>query len=462
LLAAALTGNSDPVLLEFTADWCVHCRTMGPTIERLREAGYPVEQIDVDRSPDVARQYGVRPIPCYVLVQNGREIDRVVGAASYDRLLELFSRASIPPATHEGSPLRSQSPDAPMSSPRQREAVAQASPSNIDSRASSQARTAGVSTAADTAQRRALEATVRLTVVDSTGQSHGTGTIIDTHGPEALIVTCGHIFRESRGNGEIHVDLFAPGSKGPVRGELIAYESEQRDVGLVSIRPGVPVRPMPVAPPNHRPQAGDSVFSVGCDHGADPTVRPSTISAVDRYEGPPNLEIHGHPVQGRSGGGLFSADGWLIGVCNAADLQEDRGIYAALPTIYLELKQIGQERIYLEPHAQPLDPVTPVSPARPAEPTVLVGEFSSSSQPQTWEGDVEVICILRPRGAADGERRVMVVDRPSKELIQLIGRESHVSPDRHVSAPNEPTRADAGRGQAPPYARQPIVRAQGY
>ena len=58
------------------------------------------------------------------------------------------------------------------------------------------------------AQQQALEATVRLRVVDATGVSHGTGTIIDVHGDEALVLTCGHIFRESQGRGEIFVELF--------------------------------------------------------------------------------------------------------------------------------------------------------------------------------------------------------------------------------------------------------------
>ena len=196
------------------------------------------------------------------------------------------------------------------------------------------------------AHQLALQATVRLRVIDPTGASRGTGTIIDVHGEEALVLTCGHIFRESQGKGAIEVEMFAPGARGPVAGHLLVYESEEGDFGLVSVRPGIPVTPVRVATTNHRLRRGDAVFSVGCNYGADPTVRVSSISAVDRYVGPPNIETHGRPVEGRSGGGLFTADGQIIGICNAADPQEDRGIYAALPTIHLALDKIGQGAIY--------------------------------------------------------------------------------------------------------------------
>ena len=217
-----------------------------------------------------------------------------------------------------------------------------------------------------------MQATVRLKVMDGGGQSYGTGTIIHTHGDEALVLTCGHLFRESKGAGQIQVTLFAPGASRPVAGTLLVYEAEQRDVALVSIRPGVPVTPIQVGSPQYHPRPGDPVFTIGCNHGENPTIQESVITAVDRYLGPPNLEVRGHPVEGRSGGGLFSANGQLIGVCNAADLQEDRGIYAGPATICLELKRINLANICAtEPPTAGFEPVTrPLPPAVLAAPAV--------------------------------------------------------------------------------------------
>ena len=56
------------------------------------------------------------------------------------------------------------------------------------------------------------------------------------------------------------------------------------------------------------------VFTIGCDKGADASVRSSQITAVNKYRGKPNFCAAGAPVDGRSGGGLFTADGLLIGI----------------------------------------------------------------------------------------------------------------------------------------------------
>ena len=309
--------------------------------------------------------------------------------------------------------------------------------------------------------QQALQATVRLCVRDATGQSHGTGTIIDVHGDEALVLTCGHIFRESRGQGEISVELCVPGATGPVRGQLLAYEAEQRDIGLVSIRPGAAVRGVRVASTDYHPQKGEPVFSVGCDHGADPTVQESTISAVDRYTGAPNLEIHGHPVEGRSGGGLFSADGHLIGVCNAADLQEDRGIYAGLPTIHYELKAINQERIYL---ADPALPSAALVQERGVESTASPAPLRNVSvplQPQASASTTEVICVLRSRGQAGHDERVMVVDEPSAALLRLLEQEAQGTSRDPARLQLPPAIMSASR-QQPSAVPPPVVRAQNF
>ena len=143
-------------------------------------------------------------------------------------------------------------------------------------------------------------------------------------------------------------------------------------MALVSIRPGVAVRPVRVASPDYRPQRANPCSVSAATMAPIRRSGRRTITAINRYVGPPSLEIHGHPVEGRSGGGLFTADGRIIGVCNAADTQEDRGIYAGPATIHYELKSINQERIYLADASPPATPwrhepaLEPPAFARPA------------------------------------------------------------------------------------------------
>ena len=95
---------------------------------------------------------------------------------------------------------------------------------------------------------------------------------------------------------------------------------------------------------------------------ADATVRQSHITSVNKYKGKPNFTAAGQPVDGRSGGGLFSAEGYLIGICNAADPADDEGIYAGLASIHWQLDQIGQAEVY-QRTARPLAASTPRNPA---------------------------------------------------------------------------------------------------
>ena len=451
VMLAALSGANQTVLLDFSAPWCGPCQTMRPTVQRLAAAGYPVRKVDIDRSPRLAAQYGVRAVPCFVMLAGGREVDRVVGPASYARLQRMFKLAEAKSPPRGGSQARGQSPD---------------------DRSGSVHLTAARSAARDDPMGRAKAASVRLKIDDASGHSYGSGTIIDAHQEEALVLTCGHIFRDSAGKGRITVDLFMPDGRRSVAGHLIGYDIK-RDVGLVSIRPGVKVVPVKVAPAGYRTRLSAPVWSIGCDRGSEPSVRASRITAVDKYLGPPNVEVAGEPVNGRSGGGLFSADGLLIGVCNAADRVNDEGLYAALDTIHAELDRAKLSVIYQPAPSHTAGQELAAAPApgtggpvaatdlgdprsEPAnDPSgdrakSLAGLHATavreSSQPAERERrgaredrqgnleDPEIICIIRPRGGPDAKSRVIVLDRPSSAFLDQLNRESRRQNNRHATS----------------------------
>ncbi len=99
------------------------------------------------------------------------------------------------------------------------------------------------------------------------------------------------------------------------------------------------MRTAALAPPSYPVRPGDAVISIGCNNGAEPTVHSSRVTSLDKFLGPPNIQVAGQPVQGRSGGGLFTADGHVIGICNAADPADDEGLYAAMPSLWALLEQ---------------------------------------------------------------------------------------------------------------------------
>ena len=78
-----------PVLIDFWAPWCGPCRIVAPAVERLSEelAGQmKVVKVNTDLAPGLQERFGVRGIPTLVLMDEGKERDRVVGALNLNAL----------------------------------------------------------------------------------------------------------------------------------------------------------------------------------------------------------------------------------------------------------------------------------------------------------------------------------------------------------------------------------------
>jgi thiol-disulfide isomerase/thioredoxin len=490
---AAAAASGDVVLLDFSAAWCGPCRQMAPLLAEIAAAGWVVRPVDVDREPDLVRRFGVTAVPCYVLVVKGHEAGRLNGATTRGELERLLGKAAAPlgaaplaaadaqpPAAVPGVPLPVAAATAPLATePPARLPAPPATASPLAAAPASAlplaAAAAAVAQAAPTPsrpelERRLLHATARLRVEDGSGVSWGTGTVVDCRQGEALILTCGHIFRESQGQGRVEVDLFASPSDRGVAGQVVAWDLK-RDLALVSVFTETAIEAVRVGGADRRLAAGDPVVTVGCNGGADPTIHHSRVTAVDKYLGPPNVQVAGQPVQGRSGGGLFAIDGTLVGVCNAADPADNEGLFAALPAIHEQLDEAGLAFVYRAvypsgglavasdtppvpsmpaempdfpvdrrnrsdavptasttaagpggPTAMPLPAVAP--PPAAAEPAAALssGEHALLDHVRQHGGKAEVICIVRPHGAPEAASEVFVLSGSSRNFVEQLSR----------------------------------------
>ena len=81
---ADVLKSSEPVVVDFWAEWCGPCRMIGPALEEISEgmAGkVKIAKVNVDENPGIASKYGIRSIPTLLIFKGGELAGQKVGAA---------------------------------------------------------------------------------------------------------------------------------------------------------------------------------------------------------------------------------------------------------------------------------------------------------------------------------------------------------------------------------------------
>lgn len=413
LVLSAVGNAAERTIIYFGSTHCPPCRLVLPVVEQLQMEGHVVRFIDLDKDGVTAERFNVRQTPTLIVLEDGRELDRIVGSLPESELRNRLIGNKRPPVTAKPGSRSSErsiapnpnsllGPNHPLNRPRDLSDVKRRSriddlasgsatdvqrsmiginhplysrynrsvpipkvPANTINASSSAATKSSIGSSSVSvhpllkarnllpAAPECMAATVRIRVDYGDSKSVGTGTVIHTFRDEGLVLTCGHLFHENDDQAPVTVEMFQDGKIFPFAARVVDLRHDGMDLALLRFRSTNSLTKIPLLPKGQSVNERDPVFSIGCDLGAEPSRRDTLISRLNRYIGTSNVEIAGAPVQGRSGGGLFDARGRLIGVCYAADNDLDEGLFVGPDAIYEQLQKFRLNFLF-EPDARTL------------------------------------------------------------------------------------------------------------
>jgi len=90
--------SSEPVLVDFFAEWCGPCKAMAPALDAVAnelKGKVKIVKVDVDQNPSVTMNYGVQAMPTLLLFKNGKVAAQHTGAIVQKKKLEDWLNSSI-------------------------------------------------------------------------------------------------------------------------------------------------------------------------------------------------------------------------------------------------------------------------------------------------------------------------------------------------------------------------------
>src|SRR6516165_6628459 len=87
---------TEPVVVDFWAEWCGPCRQIAPALEEIAgsmNGKVKIVKLNVDENPQTAAKYGIMSIPTLMLFKNGELTSRQIGAQHKEKLAQWITAA---------------------------------------------------------------------------------------------------------------------------------------------------------------------------------------------------------------------------------------------------------------------------------------------------------------------------------------------------------------------------------
>ncbi len=252
--ASPIAAPSEVVL--FSATWCEACP---PSKALAQRHGIRIYDFDADRT--LAQQHNVRIVPTWLVIVDGRVIERYEGTPSAQRLRQMLDRREAQP-----SPIRY---DQPPNGP---------------------------------AQRPSLRDT---TVQIQAGRYGGSGVIVGSQNGKCLVLTAQHV----TAGGEPYT---VTTSQGQYQAKLFGYNAVL-DLAALIIEPGKDLPAAPLA--EMEPRDGDAITLCGFGGGRWKEL-PGTVKGYSRHQTHEETDLVVSPkaISGDSGGPIYNTRGEVVGI----------------------------------------------------------------------------------------------------------------------------------------------------